>query len=232
MRETSVLCYVINIHARVAVPMPMGAGFGAGAPVLTRTRTRVVPTPGTRMGTPVPVLLPICEIYKAKSDLVQADVHSRLQSMKCGEKDNIRTHLTTMMTLREELAGMGAHVIDRDFMAMVIGSLPTLLCGIIRTTTVAIRASGRIVMSDIVIAVVFEEADHIKINNGGNSTTNNTALATSSKSRKWRGKGKLKKLDVKCDNCSRVGHTKDDCWRKGGVSEPVPPMNSDTSRDK
>jgi len=59
MRETSVLCYVINIHARVAVPMPMGAGFGAGAPVLTRTRTRVVPTPGTRMGTPVPVLLPI-----------------------------------------------------------------------------------------------------------------------------------------------------------------------------
>jgi len=58
MRETSVLCYVINIHARVAVPMPMGAGFGAGAPVLTRTRTCVVPTPGTRMGTPVPVLLP------------------------------------------------------------------------------------------------------------------------------------------------------------------------------
>jgi len=60
MHETSVLCYVINIHAQVAVPMPMGAGFGAGAPVLTRTRTRVVPTPGTRMGTPVPVLLPMC----------------------------------------------------------------------------------------------------------------------------------------------------------------------------
>jgi len=58
MRETSVLCYVINIHARVAVPMPMGAGFGAGAPVLTHTRTHVVPTPGTCMGTPVPVLLP------------------------------------------------------------------------------------------------------------------------------------------------------------------------------
>ena len=58
MRETSVLCYVINIHARVAVPMPMGAGFGTGAPVLTHTCTRVVPTLGTRMGTPVPVLLP------------------------------------------------------------------------------------------------------------------------------------------------------------------------------
>jgi len=84
----------------------------------------------------------ICEIYKAKSDLDQADLCSRLQSMKCGEKDDIRTHLTTMMTLREELAGMGAHVIDRDFTAMVIGSLPTSLCGIICTMTAAIRATG------------------------------------------------------------------------------------------
>jgi len=124
-----------------------------------------------------------------------------------------------MMTLREELAGMGAHVIDRDFMAMVIGSLPTSLHGIIHTTTAAIRATGRIVTSDIVIVVMFEEADHIKIDNGGNSTTNNTALATSSKSRKWCGKGKLKKPDVKCDNCSRVGRTKDDCWHKGGGKE-------------
>jgi len=41
----------------------------------------------------------ICEIYEAKSDLVQADLRSCLQSMKCGEKDNIHTHLTTMMTL-------------------------------------------------------------------------------------------------------------------------------------
>jgi len=161
----------------------------------------------------------ICEIYEAKSDLVQADLRSRLQSMKCGEKDDIRTHLTTMMTLHEELTGMGAHVIDRDFMAMVIGSLPTSLHGIIRTTTAAIRASGRIITSDIVIAVVFEEADHIKINNGGNSMTNDTALATSSKSRKQHGKGKSKKPDVKCNNCSRVGHMKDNCWRKGGGKE-------------
>lgn len=118
----------------------------------------------------------ICEIYKAKSDLVQANLHSCLQSMKCGEKDNIRTHLTTMMTLHEELAGMGAQVIDCDFMAMIIGSLPTLLHGIIHSMTAAIRASGQIVTSDIIIAVVFEEADHIKIDNGGNSTMNDTAL--------------------------------------------------------
>jgi len=29
----------------------------------------------------------------------------------------------------------------------------------------------------------------------------------------------LKRPDVKCDNCSHVGHTKDDCWRKGGGKE-------------
>ena len=81
-----------------------------------------------------------------------------------------------MITLREELTGMGAQVIDCDFMAMIIGSLPTSLHGIIHSMTAAIRASGRIVTSDIIIVVVFEEADHIKIDNGGNSTMNDTAL--------------------------------------------------------
>ena len=80
----------------------------------------------------------ICAIYEAKSDLVQADTCSRLQSMKCDEKDDVRAHLANMMTLQEELAGMGAPVNDRDFTTMIIGSLPTAFRGLIRTMTAAI----------------------------------------------------------------------------------------------
>ena len=41
----------------------------------------------------------ICAIYEAKSDMMQVDIRSRLQGMKCGEKDDVRHHFTTMMTM-------------------------------------------------------------------------------------------------------------------------------------
>ncbi|KAG1838301.1 hypothetical protein DFJ58DRAFT_624790, partial [Suillus subalutaceus] len=65
-----------------------------------------------------------------------------------------------MMVLREELAGMGAPVDDRDFTAMIINSLPESFRNIMRSTTVAIRATSQLVTSDKIIAVAFEEADH------------------------------------------------------------------------
>ncbi|OJA11038.1 hypothetical protein AZE42_07195 [Rhizopogon vesiculosus] len=54
----------------------------------------------------------ICLIYEGKSDMVQVDTRARLQSMKCSKKDDVKSHLTSMMVLREELAGMGAPVDD------------------------------------------------------------------------------------------------------------------------
>ena len=74
-------------------------------------------------------------------------------------------------------------------------------------------------MSDIIIALALEEADHINLDKGANSMTNDTALTSTSKGQKWCGKGKSKKPEVKCDNCSRVGHKKEDCWCKGGGKE-------------
>ena len=75
-------------------------------------------------------------------------------------------------------------------------------------------------MSDIIVALALKEADHINLDKGANSMTNDTALSTStSKGQKQCGKGKSKKSEVKCDNCSRFGHKKEDCWRKGGGKE-------------
>ena len=75
-------------------------------------------------------------------------------------------------------------------------------------------------MSDIIVALALEEADHINLDKGANSTTNDTALSTSTlKGQKQCGKGKSKKSEIKCDNCSCVGHKKEDCWCKGGGKE-------------
>ena len=44
--------------------------------------------------------------------------------------------------------------------------------------TAAFQASAQIVTYDIIIVLALEEADHIKIDNGANSMTNNTALSS------------------------------------------------------
>ena len=153
--------------------------------------------------------------------------------MKCGKKGNICAHLANMMSLWEELAGMpGAPINDYDFTAMIIGSLPTAFQGLICTMTAAIWASGWIVTYDIIIAIVLEEADHIKIDNGANSMTNNTALTTTSKGQIWHGKGKSKKSEVKCNNCShgrrvdgtKGGERKAKAFTRRRMSQPAQPQ--------
>ena len=161
----------------------------------------------------------ICAIYEDKSDLMHVDLHSQLQNMKCADKDDVCTHVTNMMMLCEELAGMGAPVNDQDFIAMILGSLPTSLCGLLRSTTAAVQATGKTLTPEMIIAVIFKEADHIKIDNGGSSTTNDTALAALSKGQKHCGKGKSKKSNMTCKNCKHIGHSKNDCWCKGGGKE-------------
>jgi hypothetical protein len=152
----------------------------------------------------------ICLIYKGKSDMVQVDTRARLQSMKCNENDDVKAHLTSMMVLREELAGMGAPVNDRDFTAMIINSLPESFRNIMRSTTVAIRATSQLVTSDKIIAVAFEEADHRNL--GKSSDKDDSALNVSSNKGRRHGKKLNGKLDKKCYNCGRIGHMSADCW--------------------
>ncbi|KIK76736.1 hypothetical protein PAXRUDRAFT_44039, partial [Paxillus rubicundulus Ve08.2h10] len=81
----------------------------------------------------------------------------RLQNLKCGEKDDVKTHLASMMVLREELAGMGASVDDRDFTAMILSSIPESFRTLLYSTTAAIHATGNPVTSERVISILSEE---------------------------------------------------------------------------
>jgi hypothetical protein len=114
----------------------------------------------------------ICLIYEGKSDMVQVDTHACLQSMKCSENDDVKAHLTSMMVLCKELADMGAPVDNQDFTVMIINSIPESF----RTMTAAIHATSQSVMSDKVIAVAFEEADHCNL--GKLSDKDDSALQT------------------------------------------------------
>ncbi|KAN0086059.1 hypothetical protein V8E55_007193, partial [Tylopilus felleus] len=59
----------------------------------------------------------LCDMYKAKSDLVQVDVQACLQNMKCGKKEDIKKHLLSIMTLCKQPTGMNVPVDNHDFTA-------------------------------------------------------------------------------------------------------------------
>ena len=71
--------------------------------------------------------------------------------------------------------------------------------------------------ADNMIAFIIEEAQHQVINNDWTKTAESALAACTKKTSKPKGKKKDKsKSDVTCKNCDRPGHSKDDCWSKGG----------------
>jgi hypothetical protein len=60
----------------------------------------------------------------AKMELHQIDTLKKLHQRKCGETDNVKTHLEELVDLRGKLAGMGAPVEDKEFRTIILSSLP------------------------------------------------------------------------------------------------------------
>lgn len=66
----------------------------------------------------------ICDIHEGKTELIQIDLRQCLQETQCEENGDVKAHFSEMLRLRESLAGMGTSIEDRDFYAILIGSLP------------------------------------------------------------------------------------------------------------
>ncbi|KIK95936.1 hypothetical protein PAXRUDRAFT_32707 [Paxillus rubicundulus Ve08.2h10] len=157
----------------------------------------------------------ICAIYEAKSDMVHSNTRACLQNLRCGEKEDVKTHLASMMVPWEELIGMGASVNDHNFTMMILSSIGESFCTLLYSTTAAIHATGSPVTSERVISILSEEADHQMLDKGhANDMALNTSLQKSCRAGK-----RLTKSEKKCYNCKCLGHLTADCWQKGGRKE-------------
>jgi hypothetical protein len=66
----------------------------------------------------------ICQIHEGKTELVQINMRRRMQETCCDEGADVRAHFSELLKLCESLAGMGVSIVDMDFHAIILGSLP------------------------------------------------------------------------------------------------------------
>ncbi|KIM78408.1 hypothetical protein PILCRDRAFT_11124 [Piloderma croceum F 1598] len=183
-----------------------------------------------------------------KSTLYLLDTEDQLASMKLSNSDDPKTHLAElkqhfqlMLQCHNNLIQMGSTLSDSRFNTIIMSSLPEsyrptlqMITAAERTSTVLGTSSLKKMKVDDLIAFFIEDAQHHVIND---ECTKSAESALAAHGKKWKkgkgGQGKKPEkpeLDELCDNCNRPGHTKPNCWSKGGGKEEQGPRQKKSKK--
>src|SRR5258705_3997095 len=111
----------------------------------------------------------IRKIHEGKTELVQVDLRRRLQETRCEEGGDVRNHFTELMTMREQLAGMGATIDERDFYAIALGSLPESYRPLLSAINATARISQKTLTTYELVNIITEEYEHRLLASRGSS---------------------------------------------------------------
>jgi hypothetical protein len=151
-------------------------------------------------------------LFESRTQMVIVGTSQQLQLTKCSEDDSVREHFDKLTNLREQLAAMGKSIPDNEYASILMGSLPESYTAILGSIAAAAELSGTAVSSSIVVKIATDEYDRRTL---GSEKSKDEAFVADSQKKKNKGK----KRDVECDNCHKKGHTKAECWAKGGGNE-------------
>ena len=172
-----------------------------------------------------------------KSTLFLLDAEDQLASMKLAENNDpkvhlmeVKQHFQLMGQLHDNLLKMGSTISDSHYNTIIMSSLLESYQPTLQTITAAEWAStllgtssSRAMKPNDLITFITEEAQHRVINDKRIKKAESVLAALSKKqrTRKHRSnKGKEKSTPgTTCENCKNAGHTKADCWVKGGGKE-------------
>ena len=168
----------------------------------------------------------LISIFEGKGDMVQADMLMKLHNMMCTEDGDVRAHISDMVEIKEELAGIGVPVTDAQFVANICKSLPSSYQPLLTSMSTAIHLARTPFTSDMLIQTVLKEADHQAMARNTDKAIENTALiiaANHKLAKKGQSRQKKSKNGLHCTNCDHNGHIDVDCYPKGGGKEGQQP---------
>ena len=152
-------------------------------------------------------------LYEGRTSMIVADLHRQIQTLRCGEDDNVRTHFEAMANLREQLAAMGTTIPDEEYTSVLLSSIPRSYDGNTSAMSTTVALTNARLTSSTVVKLLTDEYDRRTLRAGKQDGNDEALTADASK------KKKTSKKDVECFNCKKRGHMKADCWAPGGGKE-------------
>ena len=139
---------------------------------------------------------------------------------------NICTHFDNLHNMHKELTALSKSIPDRDFAAIILGSLPKSYDTYLSAITATLSILGKEVDPDALILSIIDEYDcHSMKNHQMKDKGKSDAAFFAGGSSKGGKCGKGGKSDVECFNCHKKGHKKADYWAKGGWKEQQGPRS-------
>jgi len=85
----------------------------------------------------------LASIFQEQSLMVAIDLRQKMQSVKCGDSEDVRTHFEKLANTRERLASMGVSLSNTEYANFLIGSLPTVYDSTISSITAAAKLTKK-----------------------------------------------------------------------------------------
>ena len=151
-------------------------------------------------------------LFEGRTQMIVVDLCRQIQSLKCGEDDNVRTHFDNIANLHKQLATMGKTIPDDEYALILLGSFPSNFESVISSMSTHVALTNTTLTPDMVIRLITDEYDCRVLKAGKQAKGQDEALTADAMKKK-------SKKDIECFNCQKPGHVKADCWAKGGGKE-------------
>lgn len=175
--------------------------------------------------------------FSKKSAYAMADLRAKFMALRCPDKTNPRDFLENLRVKKEELSQAGISVEEKDYLSVILSSLPFHLSNFASTILATSHVSSTELSPDDLISMLIEESDRQRAQRlrgrvpGKGKEEENEVLVVGevqAKGKKGNWKGKGRHTDMTCYNCNKKGHIARFC------KEPKKPKNGkgDSERGK
>jgi gag-polypeptide of LTR copia-type/Zinc knuckle len=158
----------------------------------------------------------VCAKHETRALTIKVDVRCRMYEMKCEDESNVRTHLESLMSMQEQLAGMNGAFTNDDLVTIILGLLPKSYRPLINAITMSAAHSKATLEPDQIVSTLVDKFERLAIKERQLKASENALAAT-----KGRGKPQAcsstsgaTKNDMECWKCGKKGHMKVDCRSK------------------